>query len=258
MTDRGGVRGGRRAAEGRRRLRGPRPGGIVVGAAVLLGIVLLFWAADRAVRWGAETVLARAVQSATGVPERPEVHVQGGFVLVQALRGRYEDVEVTVPDLSSGPLRVETARARLTGVHLPFHDVLVQRARQVFVERSVAQASLTYADLNRYLDLTGRPLMVDAGDGEVRLTGSATVLGRRVTAAAPARLSAEAASLAIRPSEVHTETPLDEAGRLLLRQRFTVLVPLDVLPFGQDVDAVEVEHSGIAVRVRGEPVVLRP
>jgi LmeA-like phospholipid-binding len=245
---------------GRRRLRTVLLGSpVVLGLSVVLGTALLLWGADRLARWGAESLLARNVQSSTGAPGRPSVDVHGTFFLPQVVRGRYDDVEITVRDLSSGPLRLAEVHARLSGVHLSFHDVLVQDLDPIGIDRSVEEASLTYADLNRYLQLTGRPLSVAPADGDgLRLTGTVDVLGRSISASTQVRLSVRTGALAVAPTQLATDTPLDAATGLLLGQRFTFLVPLDPLPFGQVLTAVEVGEGGLVVRAGGNDVVIRP
>ena len=236
---------------------GSRAGALGTGLAVLVGTVLLLWGADSAARWGAESLLARNIEEATGVPGRPTVEVRGTFFLTQVVQGRYDEVEITVRDLASGPLRIEEVHARLRGVHVSFHDVLLQEVDPVWIEESVEEAVLSYEDLNRYLEATGRPVTVVAAEGDVQLTGTVEVLGRPVSASTLAQLSAEEGALAVRPTEVDTGTTLDPASSLLLGQRFAFLVPLDPLPFGQQVTGVESTASGLVVRARGDDVVLR-
>ncbi|SDX90484.1 Protein of unknown function [Modestobacter sp. DSM 44400] len=243
-----------------RRPGGRRPalGTIALGVSVVLGTALLLWGADWLARWGAESLLARNVQQATGAPERPSVHVRGTFFLPQLIRGRYGDVEITVHDLSSGPLHIEEVHAQLTGVHLPFHDVLVRNSGPVFIEGTVEEAFLSYDSLNHYLDVTGRPVTIGAGSQDgVRLTGTVEILGRSISAATQARLLPREGALAVQPTQLDTDTILDPASRLLLGQRFTFLVPLDPLPFGQRLTAVEPRGSGLLVRAQGTDVVIR-
>jgi hypothetical protein len=228
-----------------------------MGLAFVVATALLLWGADLLARWGAENLLARNIEEATGVPTRPSVDVSGTFFLPQVVQGRYDDVVITVRDLRSGPLRIEEVRARLAGVHVSFHDVLMQEPDPVWIENSVEEALLTYEDLNRYLDATGRPVTLDAAGDEVRLTGTAEILGQRVSASTRAQLAVEDGALAVRPTELDTDTPLDPASSLLLGQRFTFVVPLDPLPFGQQLTDVEVTGSGLLARARGDDVVLR-
>lgn len=241
----------------RRRLRRPRATTVGMGLTFLLGTVLLLWGADLLARWGAENILARNIEEATGVPTRPEVDVHGTFFLPQVVQGRYDDVEITVRDLTSGPLRIAEVHARLSGVHVSFHDVLVQEPDPVWIEESVEEAFLSYEDLNRYLDATGRPVTVAGAGDEVQLTGTAEVLGEPVSASTLAALSFDDGALVVRPTEVDTDTALDPASSLLLGQRFSFLVPLDPLPFGQQLTGVQATDSGLVVRARGDGVVLR-
>jgi hypothetical protein len=239
--------------------RRPRTSTLLLAASVLVGVALLLWGADRLARWGAETALARQIQSSTGVLTRPDVEVNGPFFLVQMARGRYDDVEVTIDGLSSGPLRIERMHAELRGVHLPFHDLLTRNSVPIAIESSREEATLRYDDLNDYLDATGRPVQVEAApDGQMRLTGSVQIFGRTVSASARVSLEADDGQISVRPSQLDTGTGLDRASRLLLQQRFAFVVPMDPLPFGQRVTSIDPGSSGLIVEARGSDVVVQP
>lgn len=242
---------------------GPAPAGhgrgatAVLAAVVVLGTALLLGAAEWLARAGAESVLARAVQERTGVLQPPEVEVHGSPVLLQALRGRYDDVEVDVDTLSSGPVRLRDVHAELSGVYLSFHDLLDGNTDRVYVERSAEQALLSYDDLDRYLRFTGRPLDAEpAGDGRLRLTGTVDVLGGARPVSALARVAAEEGALLVRPEELRTPVPLDGVEEALLTQRFTFPVPLDPLLFEDRGVEVTVQPDGLAIRTAGSGVVL--
>ena len=82
-------------------------------------------------------------------------------------------------------LRIASVDARLEDVYLSFHDLLRGDADRMLITGTEAEAFLSYDDLNRYLDLSGRSLSLDAADpGELRVVGSADVLGRTVQASA--------------------------------------------------------------------------
>ena len=59
----------------------------VLGVVVLVG--LLLWGTDTLARIGAQTLLARNIQDATGVEITPEVRVHGLFFVPQVIRGAY-------------------------------------------------------------------------------------------------------------------------------------------------------------------------
>jgi LmeA-like phospholipid-binding len=107
--------------------------------------------------------------------------------------------------------------------------------------------------------VTGRPLQVDsAPDGDARLTGTIQILGRTVSASTRAELGAQDGALSVRPTQLDTATRLDRASELLLSQRFTFLVPLDPLPFGQQVTEIHPAERGIRVEAGGMDVIVRP
>ena len=240
-------------------VRRPRRSTVLLAVLVLLGTALLLWGADWAARWGAESLLARSIQNATGVAERPAVTLHGTFFLPQVVRGRYSDVDITVRDLVAGPLRIDRVHAELRGVRLSFHDVLTRQAGPVVVEKSQEDATLGYDDINRYLKATGRPITITtAPDGQAKLTGTVTVLGHSVSASALARFAPRDGDLAVVPTQLDTHTPLDRASELLLGQRFSFVVPLDPLPFGQELTSIRPGKTGIAIRARGSAFVVQP
>lgn len=227
---------------------------------MVVGLFLLGWGADALARVGAEALLARNIQSATGVEERPSVQVRGFAVLPQVVRGSYSEVDVTTRGITSGPLRVEQVDSRLFDVRVPFHDVLVQDIRRVGIGRSVEDVTLTYADLNAYFQQTGRPLKLAASQGEeVHLIGSVAVLGQRLDVDASVDLDASGETLRITPREINTGTGgLDRASRLLLGQRLTLTVPLGTLPFGHQLTGLTPYPDGIRVQAEGRAIVLQP
>jgi DUF2993 family protein len=228
--------------------------------ALVVGLGLLVWGADVLARVGAEAVVARNVQSATGSDTLPQVTLRGRFFLLQVVRGAYHEVDVTTQGLTSGPLRIDRVESRLTDVRVPFHDVLVQDVRQFAIGRSDEEVTLRYDDLNAYLVATGRPLtLTPAPGGLLDVAGSADVLGRQVEVRARVGLSADSGALHINPQEVSTGSiTLGGAAQALLRQRLTLTVPLGTLPFGHELTAVTVAKDAVRVTASGTRIVVRP
>ncbi|TYP89565.1 DUF2993 domain-containing protein [Blastococcus xanthinilyticus] len=233
--------------------------GAAIAAGILLGIVLLLWGADLLARRAAEGLVAQALQEHTGTVEEPAVTVRGAFFLPQVLRGRYDEVEIAMEDVSSGPLRIQSVEARLGDVYLSFHDLLHGNTDRLLIAGTEAEAFLSYDDLNRYLDLSGRPLALDAADpGELQVTGSADLLGRRVEATADVELGADGGALVVEPREFGGVPGLSGVSELLLGERFSFRVPLDPLPFAQRITDVRPVDDGVLVDVAGDWVVLEP
>ena len=101
-------------AEPRRRRRGLSPARRrlllqVLGVVVIVGMLL--WGADTLARIGAQTLLERNVEDATGVEVRPEVDVHGLFFLPQVIRGAYSDVHVATLGIDRGYMSVVSRRS---------------------------------------------------------------------------------------------------------------------------------------------------
>jgi hypothetical protein len=227
---------------------------------VIVVVALLLWGADTLARIGAQTLLARNIQDATGVEVLPEVDVRGIFFLPQVIRGAYSDVQVTTQGVTGGPLRIDRVDSRLSDVRVPFHDVLVRDVRRVGIGRSVENLDLTYEDLNAYFAATGRRLTLAPGrDGTVRLSGNVDVLNQRVPVSADATLSVEDDVLRISPQSFDTGSgSLDAAGRLLLGKRLTLLVPLGTLPFAHHLTGVTADPEGMHLTAEGTDILVEP
>jgi LmeA-like phospholipid-binding len=226
----------------------------------VIAVFFLGWGADALARVGAEALLARNIQNATGVSEPPVVSVRGFAFVPQVVRGAYDEVAVTTRGISSGPLRIDQVDSQLLDVRVPFHDVLVQDIRRVGIGRSVENVALRYEDLNAYFDATGRPLqLAPADNGQARLTGVVDVLSQRVEVNATVTLSVADDALRITPRSIDTgNASLTEASRLLLGQRLALSVPLGTLPFGHRLTSAAVRPDGIALGAEGRAVVVQP
>lgn len=219
----------------------------------------LLGAADVLARTAAESLLARNVRDAVGAEADPVVEVRGRFFLPQVIRGAYSEVHVRTPAIRSGPLRIEQVDATLRDVRVPFHDVLLSDIRAVGVGQAEQTAVLTYDDLNRYFEVTGRSLQLEPlGDGKILLRGSVSVLDQRVDLTAESEVTAAEGQLVLNPTGVQTSAALSRAGRLLLAQRLRLSVPMGTLPFGQQLTSVDLGERSITVTAAGNTVVLNP
>src|SRR6478735_2905410 len=105
----------------RRRLSPARRRFLLQVTGVIVVVAALLWGADTLARIGAQSLLARNIQDATGVEVLPEVDVHGILFLPQVIRGAYSDVQVTTLGVTSGPLRIDRVGSRLSDVRVPFH-----------------------------------------------------------------------------------------------------------------------------------------
>src|SRR5215213_6956935 len=188
MSEASPIEQSRRTVPGRRLSQATRT--LIEVLAFLAAVFFLGWGADALARMGAEALLARNIQNATGVSEQPIVHVRGFAFVPQVVRGAYDEVQITTRGVSSGPLRIDQVDSQLFDVRVPFHDVLVQDIRRVGVGRSLEDVTLRYEDLNAYFEATGGSLrLAPVENDETQLTGTVDVLSQQLTVSATVSLS---------------------------------------------------------------------
>ena len=245
---------------GRRHLLSQRGRTAIEVVLFVTAVFFLGWGADALARMGAEALLARNIQNATGVSEPPVVDVQGFAFVPQVVRGAYNEVTVTTRGITSGPLRIDQVDSQLSDVRVPFHDVLVQDIRRVGIGQSIEDVTLRYEDLNAYFDVTGRPLrLAPAENGEARLTGVVDVLSQRIQVNATVTLSVANETMRITPRQINTgNATLNQASRLLLGQRLALTVPLGTLPFGHQLTSAAASPDGIQLGAQGAAIVVQP
>jgi hypothetical protein len=209
----------------------------VVVVAVILGLLVV---ADRVAVLAADNVVAARIQTDQNLSQRPDVSIHGFPFLTQALAGRYDDVTLTLHDLHDTAVPVRTLTVDLRGVHVPLGAVTSQHLSRVPVDRATATVLLSFAGLNSYLG--DKHLVVSGGaDGQITVTGSATVLGKTVSATGSGRIEVRGSDLVVTVGH-----GLD----------FTV--PLSGLPFRIALVDAKATKAGIVVQATASGLVLHP
>jgi len=217
---------------------------------VLLVLVALVVVADRAVEQVAEGVVSRQLEPELGT--RPTVEIGGFPFLTQALRGRYDRIDVSAGDVTRGDVTVQDFTATLTGTRVPMSDVLAGSIEEVPVDRLRGGALVPYSALTR------RGVQVEPAGDRVRLSGTLSVLGQTVDASGLADVAVDGQDLVLTAREVTaagvTATgPLADALLPLLTVRYRV----PELPYGLQLRDVDVEPGGVRVGGTASDVLLR-
>jgi hypothetical protein len=222
----------------------------------LVVLALLAVAADRVGVVVAQRALAGQIRTELGLQQTPTVTIHGIPFLTQAVRGRYSDVQVVLPDVDSGPLQDIGVDARLLGVRAPLADVLRRRIDEVPVDRITGDLTIGYDDLARASGISGLRI-VREGDA-LRLSGSVEVAGRQVDASAVGRVEVADNDIVITAEQAEVDgvdlpqRALDAAARLL---SFTVS-PRG-LPLSLQITGVRTEQDALLVSARSDDAVLR-
>jgi hypothetical protein len=210
---------------------------VVIVIVVILGLLVV---ADRVAVVAADNAVAAQIETDQGLSQRPHVSIHGFPFLTQALAGRYGDVTLTLHDFHHTGVPVRTLTVDLHGVHVPIRAVVSQHLSRVPVDRASATILLSFAGLNTFL--ADKHLSVSAGSGgDIHVTGTATVLGRRVTASGTGHIDVRGSDLVVAVGH-----GLD----------FTI--PLGGLPFRISLVSAKATNAGIVVQATASGLVLHP
>lgn len=221
---------------------------------VLFGLLIVL---DRVAVAVANRAVAEQVRTELELQQDVDVSIHGFPFLLQALRGRYDDVSVRIPEVDAEPFQNLEVDARLRGVRVPLAEVIGRSLDRVPVDRIGGTVTIGYEDLARASGVPGLTIRPD-GD-RLAVTGTVQVPGRSVPASARGRIGVEGGDLVVTPEEVQVDgvesTPVvrSAASRLL-----TFRVSPRDLPLGLRITSVQVEPDGLRVAAESEQTVLSP
>ncbi|HEY2299976.1 MAG TPA: DUF2993 domain-containing protein [Jatrophihabitans sp.] len=233
---------------------------LLVVVAVLGGLALLAVTVVALDRYLAREAERRASEYLT-VPlgQTAWVRVHGTPFLTQAIRGRYDRVEVSASGMQFGVLGDTTMQAHLVNVYLPLRDVLAKRTNELSVERLHGDLVIAYRELARVSRIPG--LRFSYSDDRLIATAGVPVPGISQLA----RLSGEAVAsigdggvvwLRVRNVSLAGIT----VPGLVLSQFVPSLafpVPLPALPYGLRIEALTPTPDGLQVSGSAAAVTFR-
>ena len=229
---------------------------------LVVGVLLVAagFAADALVRGLAERAIAEQVSSALDVPPGTEVtaSIGGGPVLVQAIAGQLERVDVDVPALTLGPLTGDLA---ILAQDVPFDTAAPTRA--LTVQYAVAADALAAVAP----DVAGFAVdSVTIDGGELVATGSISVFDAALPLGIGLTPSAIDGELAFDPTSIRIGDGTLTAAQLradpvlggladaLLQQRRVCIA--DALPAALRLDRLAVEGRNLVATFDGSDVAI--
>lgn len=228
---------------------------LAIAVIVLLVLLVLLFAADRAVESVAQDAVAEDVRVSAGLAAAPEVDLGGFPFLHEAVRGRYERISVTARDVPAGEVVLQRLDAVLLGAQVPLSDALSDTVSRIPVDLVTARAVVSYDELEEAS--RDRRLTFEPDDDRLRVTGFVEVFGQELSAVAVSRLDVVDGELVVTAESF--EVGNGAADSLLtgaLQGRFDVRVPVQGLPYGLTVTGVRVGEDGVVIFARAEDTVL--
>lgn len=215
-----------------------------LGFSLVLLLVLLV-VADRLAARVAGQVVADRIKASQHLTTTPKVTVEGFPFLTQLWNGDYGQVDATATDIARANVRASALTLHLHGVHVSASDVVTQSVKAIPVDRADGTVKLSYADINALVHHAG--VTVDAAEaGQVKVTGTVTVLGRRIRASGLGSLSAGPAGVTVTVGDIRA-AGLTPAVTSLLVQKLSFVIPTSSLPYGVKVQAVTADSTGVTI-----------
>ena len=216
---------------------------------VLVALVVLLLAAVGADRVAATMAGDRAETrlAAEGMRD-PKVEVRGFPFLTQLLDRRFSEVHVTADELDRGS-------GQATDLTMTATDVSAPNDHRATLGGVTATGTVSYAEVLRRSG--ARDVRLEpAGQGRVRLRGTASVLGQSLPVAAVGRVHAAGRAIRVVPTGFEVDGAAVDSASLLdaLRARFTLEYRLTQLPAGVRLTDVVAQQQGFRVTATGSDV----
>lgn len=218
----------------------------------LLTLVVLLALLVGADRLAVQVAEARVAEQLRSTSTSPSVEIDGFPFLTQALRGRYTDIQVD--GVLDAPFA--TFHASLKDAQIPPGAALSGNVTQVPVRRADGTVVVPYAELaQRFL---GGSVQVTAENGNLRVTGSVTILGQKVSASILESVAVEEGRrLVTEPIDVKVDG-LPDAGpvRAAVVEALRLDGRLPELPYALQLTGVTAAPDGLRLSASAEDVII--
>ena len=217
---------------------------------VVLGGLLVL--ADRGLAMVSGDAAADSIKLHEGLREDPEVKFRGFPFATQAVRGRFDNIDVTVRDLERGGFTIDRIDAHLEDVKIDFGDALNGRVQAVPVGRGEATVRVTYGDLGTLLAKKPGGIRIVVRDGRPFVVSSFGIprVGQVEVEGTPSVRSSET-SVRVTVSNMRVVSGTGTLTAALAAQaaaRASFDIPFDDLPFGIEVASAELTANALVVK----------
>ncbi|RDI44903.1 LmeA family phospholipid-binding protein [Nocardia mexicana] len=208
---------------------------------VVLAIALV--AGDRVAVVLAQNEIGRKIAADYNLPNQPSVDIGGFPFLTQAVDGHYREVGIRVGDWSGENLTVHDLDVTLTDVSAPLGDLLQNRTSNLVAATATATAVVPYDTVQGFA-----PPEVESithGPNGLRVTGTFSVEGVPVPATVDVTVAPTDDGIEVTPVAAQPATGGPTISLAMLRSTLTFTVPLQRLPLGARLTAIQPEPDGL-------------
>ncbi len=219
-------------------------GGRRIAVSLILLIIVVI-AADRVGNHIAEGTAGRTIQTSQKLRSQPDVAIAGFPFFTQLASGNFDQTTVTASDVPVGGNGVSVTFSKIRVV---LDRVKVNRDfSKVHADTANAVAIVGYGELSNALGVD----LSYAGNGRVKASKKISILGQSFTPTITAAPILTSGALAFGSAELNGTGELAGQVSQVLNNVFNVPLPLDGIPFGIKVQKLQVDASGLVVRLGG-------
>ncbi|WP_410875845.1 DUF2993 domain-containing protein [Nocardia sp. A7] len=191
----------------------------------------------------AQNEIGRKIAAEYNLARQPDVEIGGFPFLTQAVDGTYHEIDIRIGDWNGHDISVHHLDIALTDVAAPLRDVIDNRTSNLVAATATATAVVPYDVVQRYAP-SGVESIANSPEG-LRATGTFSVAGLSVPATVIITVAPTEAGIQITPVSVRAAAGGPTISLALLRQSLTFVVPLQELPLGARVTAIQPGDDGL-------------
>ncbi|WP_024800213.1 DUF2993 domain-containing protein [Nocardia sp. BMG51109] len=212
---------------------------------LIVVLVIALIVGDRVGVVVAQNAIGRKIAAEYDLAHPPRVEIGGFPFLTQAVDGNYHDIDIRVGDWSGQKISVHNLDVALTDVSAPLGDLLHGRTSNLVAETATATALVPYDTVRDFAPSSVESIS-DGPDG-LRVTGTFSVEGISVPATVVVTVVPSDDGMLVTPVSVQAAAGGPTISLAFLRQALTFTVPLQQLPLGARLTAIQPGPEGIRV-----------
>ncbi|WP_216892467.1 LmeA family phospholipid-binding protein [Nocardia alni] len=193
----------------------------------------------------AQNEIGRKVAAEYNLARQPSVSIRGIPFLTQAVSGKYHDIDIRVGDWSGQGISVHDLDVTLTDVSAPLSDVIHNRTSNLVAATASATALVPYDTVRGYAP-SGVESITNGSDG-LHVSGTFKVEGIPVPATVVVTVAPTDDGIKVTPVSVQARAGGPTLSLSALRQALTFTVPLQRLPLGARLTAIQPSADGLEV-----------